>query len=565
LADIFISYSKIDRQLVEQLAHELLAKGFTVWWDTALVSGESFREVIVRQLKEARAVIVVWTPSSVTSEWVISEADRGRYRGILIPVRTEDLSVHDIPPPFDVRHMDLVTNQAAILAALAKLGVAPAATPPKPPEPGPALGNLTPESIVEVLALEHWQAIKTTADPARLRAFLSEFGQASVSRLARGRLDALEASAWRRLPSRRGIEALRGFLAEFPDGRMASAAEGEIRALEHALQEKAFQAILKTDDIAAVERFLAAYPDGDFAVKAAARRDMLVSYRDALASTDIDTLKSFLVRYPGGRPALQVNERLRRLTRKPRQSSRRMVLAATGAVGAIGALASGIIWLEVANGSKTDESVTPKVDPPKRVKDQDRFPRDAPSTQAAPSAVAQRVVLYEEDPEDQNGKRFIGSAVWRTETLSRGANQPPDVVVRADIEIPDRKMTLKWTLQRNTDKGMPASHTVEVLFKLPADFAHKGVQNVPGVLMKESEQARGTPLAGLGVKVTDGYFLIGLSTVDSEMQRNIDLLKTRPWFDMPIVYTDGRRAIMAVEKGTPGERAFNEAFAAWKQ
>ena len=49
------------------------------------------------------------------------------------------------------------------------------------------------------------------------------------------------------------------------------------------------------------------------------------------------------------------------------------------------------------------------------------------------------------------------------------------------------------------------------------------------------------------------------------MQRNIELLKTRPWFDVPIVYTDGRRAILAVEKGNPGDRAFNDAFAAWKQ
>jgi hypothetical protein len=180
------------------------------------------------------------------------------------------------------------------------------------------------------------------------------------------------------------------------------------------------------------------------------------------------------------------------------------------------------------------------------------------------AAVAQRVVLYEEDPDDPNGKRFIGSAVWRSETVTR-QNQPPDMVVRADIDIPDRKMTMKWTLKRNADKTLPASHTVEVEFKLPPDFVHGGVQNVPGVLMKDSEQTRGMPLAGLAVKVMDGYFLIGLSAVDSEMQRNIELLKTRPWFDVPIVYADGRRAILAVEKGTPGERAFNEAFAAWKQ
>jgi hypothetical protein len=173
--------------------------------------------------------------------------------------------------------------------------------------------------------------------------------------------------------------------------------------------------------------------------------------------------------------------------------------------------------------------------------------------------------LYEEDPKHRAGKRYVGSAVWRTATVTHGANQPLDVVVRADIDIPDRKMTMKWTLQRNLDKTLPASHTVEVVYKLPPNFPYGGIQKVPGVLMKDSEQTRGMPLAGLVVKVTDGYFLMGLSAVDVEMQRNIELLKSRPWFDVPLVYTDGRRAILAVEKGPPGERAFRDAFAAWKQ
>jgi hypothetical protein len=81
--------------------------------------------------------------------------------------------------------------------------------------------------------------------------------------------------------------------------------------------------------------------------------------------------------------------------------------------------------------------------------------------------------------------------------------------------------------------------------------------------MKPSEQARGVPLAGLAVKVTNGYFLIGLSAVDIDVQRNIELLKNRDWFDIPIVYSSGKRGILAMEKGTPGARAFEEAFRAW--
>jgi hypothetical protein len=126
-------------------------------------------------------------------------------------------------------------------------------------------------------------------------------------------------------------------------------------------------------------------------------------------------------------------------------------------------------------------------------------------------------------------------------------------------------MTVTWSLRRNTDQALPASHTIEVMFNLPADFAGGGIANVPGILMKQSEQARGTPLAGLAVKVTNGFFLIGLSAVEADMQRNIQLLKDRPWFDIPIVYTNGGRAILAMEKGPPGDRAFADAFAAWEK
>ena len=77
--------------------------------------------------------------------------------------------------------------------------------------------------------------------------------------------------------------------------------------------------------------------------------------------------------------------------------------------------------------------------------------------------------------------------------------------------------------------------------------------------MKSNEQARGTPLAGLAVKVTDGFFLVGLSNVDADRARNPEECS----FDVPLVYVNQRRAIIAIEKGAPGERAFNDAFATW--
>jgi hypothetical protein len=200
---------------------------------------------------------------------------------------------------------------------------------------------------------------------------------------------------------------------------------------------------------------------------------------------------------------------------------------------------------------------------PARPKITDRIGQPSPQPSGPP--VAQRVVLYEEETDDPAGKRFVGTVLWRTEMRPASPGRPPELAVRGDVEVPERKMSVTLSFRRNTDASLPASHTVEIVFTLPPDSPSGGVQKVPGVLMKQAEQTRGVPLAGLAVPVTPGYFLIGLSALESDMQRNVQLLKERSWFDIPIIYNNNRRAILALEKGTPGEQAFNQAFAAWKQ
>lgn len=50
MADIFISYSKADRDKVVMLAAYLESEGWTVWWDTNLAAGDAFRNGIMREL-----------------------------------------------------------------------------------------------------------------------------------------------------------------------------------------------------------------------------------------------------------------------------------------------------------------------------------------------------------------------------------------------------------------------------------------------------------------------------------------------------------------------------------
>ncbi len=88
-SDIFISYSSQDRNRARQFAEALQQEGFVVWWDDALHSGETFDEVIEAELRSATAVVVLWSPRSVSSRWVRAEATIADRRGKLIPAIIE--------------------------------------------------------------------------------------------------------------------------------------------------------------------------------------------------------------------------------------------------------------------------------------------------------------------------------------------------------------------------------------------------------------------------------------------------------------------------------------------
>lgn len=179
----------------------------------------------------------------------------------------------------------------------------------------------------------------------------------------------------------------------------------------------------------------------------------------------------------------------------------------------------------------------------------------------ASAAVAQRSILYEEGPDSNgSGSASPGQAVWAFDSGSNGE----DAVLRVDANITDRNIKAEVTIKPNTDDSLPASHLVEVQFEFPQDLAGKGVANVPGLVMKRTEEARGDALIGASVKVADNLFWVALSNVPSERDRNMSLLRERGWIDIPILYEDGKRAILTLEKGTPGTRAVEQAMSSWQ-
>ncbi len=193
-------------------------------------------------------------------------------------------------------------------------------------------------------------------------------------------------------------------------------------------------------------------------------------------------------------------------------------------------------------------------------------PAAASETPAAPEpqlAVGQRAIFYEERTSSAEGSAQTGNTVWTLIQESPGGNAPPEPAIRGEVSIPGSSVQLRLTIRRNADPTLPAGHIIEMIFLTPENFAGGAIDNVLRVALKDTEEATGSALQGIPAKIADGFFLIALSDSPAEMQSNLTMLRTQSWIDIPVLYRSGRRALMTMEKGVPGEQIFQQAIDAW--
>jgi hypothetical protein len=118
MARIYISHSARDREATRSLVAFLEGLGWSVWWDKSPQSGYAASHMRAAELANAELAIVIWSKSSITAPYILSDAIAARDANKLMQVINSDDPPGQIPmrardePPLDA--FDLLQISLAV-------------------------------------------------------------------------------------------------------------------------------------------------------------------------------------------------------------------------------------------------------------------------------------------------------------------------------------------------------------------------------------------------------------------------------------------------------------------
>lgn len=214
-----------------------------------------------------------------------------------------------------------------------------------------------------------------------------------------------------------------------------------------------------------------------------------------------------------------------------------------------------------------NETVLPDVNSGE-VKTEERLPGEEalaaadPATSVDPAVLAgSQSLLLEASQDGTSGAvPFSGTVEW-----SEGVDELGLPTLVGAASIPARNLGVDITIRKNSDPSLPASHLMEVDFKVSDTFIGGNISTLPGVLLKDEELVPGTALVGASARVVGNSFLFALSATPADAATNTDLLENRRWMDLAVVYGTGRNAIITLEKDETAQALFEKVFNTWAE
>jgi hypothetical protein len=207
--------------------------------------------------------------------------------------------------------------------------------------------------------------------------------------------------------------------------------------------------------------------------------------------------------------------------------------------------------------------------PANESKDEERLPTgDAATPPATPTgdaaldaatlAGSQSLLLEASEDGTTGAVPFTGTVEWSEATYEIRLT-----TLIGKANIPARNLGVDVLISKNSDPSLPASHLMEINFNVSETFMGGSIAGLPGVLLKNEELVQGTPLIGASARVVGNSFLFALSASPDDATTNNNLLTTRKWMDLALIYATGKRAIITLEKDDKATALFTKVFAEW--
>jgi hypothetical protein len=206
------------------------------------------------------------------------------------------------------------------------------------------------------------------------------------------------------------------------------------------------------------------------------------------------------------------------------------------------------------------QSPTGEAKTEERLGDQASTAEQATVAAIDPASVAgsQSLLLEASDNGTTGAVPFSGTVDW-----SKGVDETGQPTLIGKANIPARNLQVDVLIRKNSDPSLPASHLMEINFTVSDSFIGGSIAGLPGVLLKNDELVQGAPLVGASARVVGNSFLFALSAEQAASQANVNLLTSRKWMDLALIYASGKRAIITLEKDDKAQKMFEDVFAAW--
>lgn len=364
--------------------------------------------------------------------------------------------------------------------------------------------------------------------------------------------------------------------------RARDALERQLRAFEPPLAEEAIQSEL--DDLVAAIRRIEEELTRSVSESEEPRPEPAALEQDGKAEEPPSALsEKTSLPEPDSAPSM-----IRpRIPEKVDHSGRKKVLALFSGVALVAMLTMGLVALSRRNTtpapssppvvkapetsgsdpSKTEGRLSGTPEPAGKAPEPAPPPASVPATTAtppqteaprAPVATTGRAFMVLE-AQGSSPSQFEGAVTW---SFAPDPALKGEKALRAVIAFEAAGLTVDFSIARNKDTKIEASHTIMVIFDPKNGIG--SVREMSSVEWRERESQNGMTLAGIVVPVQDNVFMLGLDKSDAALSRNMALLQTQKWMVFELRLDNGRRGAVLVEKGLNGEKAVNDALAAWK-